>query len=162
MMIFILKGETMPRFFTRFFALFAVSLATALSIPAAYAEAEDAPSFHAAKSTELLQFKDAPIAAADTADAAQKTHDAILKAAQTRKWQVIQNTPAVIRLKLNVRNKHFVTIDAEIKNDKVDIVYVDSDNMNYEKLSSGQEFIHPKYNAWVKILLKSARAAARK
>jgi hypothetical protein len=41
------------------------------------------------------------------------------------------------------------------------IVYVDSSNMNYVKHENGQEAIHPKYNKWIKNLLKSARSVAK-
>jgi hypothetical protein len=145
----------------RFFTLCAIFLAAAFFIPVAHAEADDNPTENTGRNTTLLPFKDMVIVAENLPNAAQKTHDAIVKGAQTRKWQLTQDTPAVVRLNLNVRNKHFVTVDAKIKGGSVDIVYVDSKNMNYEKLSSGQEIIHPQYNAWVKYLLKSARNAAK-
>ncbi|MDR1888374.1 MAG: hypothetical protein LBQ81_03185 [Zoogloeaceae bacterium] len=75
---------------------------------------------------------------------------------------MLNETPAVLRLNLNIRDKHLLTIDVNIKDNSVDVVYVDSENLNYEKLSDGQELIHPKYNDWVKILLRTARAAAKK
>ncbi|GHU33999.1 hypothetical protein AGMMS50256_27030 [Betaproteobacteria bacterium] len=146
----------------RFFVLCAIFLTVMLSMPDAHAEADDNLTENTGRNAALLPFNDVVIVAADSLDAAQKTHDAIVKGAQARKWQVTQNTPAAVRLHLNVRNKHFVTVDTKIKGGNVDIVYVDSKNMNYEKLSSGQEIIHPKYNSWVKYLLKSARAAAKK
>jgi hypothetical protein len=72
-----------------------------------------------------------------------------------------------------VRNKHAIVVDVTIKGNKVDINYVDSVNMNYltRKNDLGQDYvlpnqpvqesIHPRYNLWVAILLKTARAKAR-
>ncbi|MDR3087050.1 MAG: hypothetical protein LBU45_03770 [Azoarcus sp.] len=145
----------------RFFTLCVIFLAATFFIPAAHAEADDNLTENTGRHAALLPFNDMVIVAADLPDAVQKTHDAIVKGAQARKWQVTQDTPTTVRLRLNVRNKHFVTVDAKIKGGNVDIVYVDSENMNYGKLSDGQEIIHPKYNSWVKYLLKSARNAAK-
>ncbi|MDR2925264.1 MAG: hypothetical protein LBU76_04855 [Azoarcus sp.] len=103
-------------------------------------------------------FRNEPILTqASVSDAEKKTHDAILKGAEDRKWQVIQDTPTVLRLRVNVRNKHTVVVDVRIKPGKVDVDYVDSINMNYNK---SQGTIHPNYHVWIDRLLQSARIHA--
>jgi hypothetical protein len=146
-----LKGKTMQRAFVRSFAPCIIFLAAMLAMPAA----------HAGRNTELPQFNNEVIVATNAPNATQETHAAILKAAQQREWLVVSNTPAVIRLNLNVRNQHSLTIDVKIKGNSVDVVYVSSENLNYEKRENGQELIHPKYRTWVSNLLKSARVSVQ-
>lgn len=142
----------------RFFALCAILLAATLSMSITHAE-EDILTAYAKNNTALLPFRDEIIVAEATPDAAQKTHDAILNGAKARAWTVVSDTPAAIRLTLIPANKkHTLTLDVHIKGNKADFVYVSSNNLNYEKLPGGQEVIHPKYNAWIKNILKSARA----
>lgn len=128
---------------------FAALFATLLLTPLAWARWVDIDS---------RVFRDEPILMQPSvSDAEQKTHDAILKGAKDKDWQLIQDTPTVLRLRLVVRSKHTIVVDVKIKPGKVDVDYVDSINMNYNK---SQGTIHPNYHVWIDRLLQSARVYA--
>ncbi|MDR0674357.1 MAG: hypothetical protein LBF93_12090 [Zoogloeaceae bacterium] len=138
------------------------------------------PLAHATRTVPMPVFKNEVIASATGDDAAKRTHDAIVGAAAQNKWLVVSDNGDTLRLSITVRRKHKVLIDAHIRGNAVDIDYVSSVNMAYDKdalsgraieqcdylpatcpRQSGEaEVIHPNYGVWINRLLSAARKAA--
>jgi hypothetical protein len=129
---------------------FAVLFAALIFTPAAYA----------VKAVVVENIRDEMILSAPSRDADKKTRDALLESARLRGWKVVEDTPPVLQLRLDVRDTHAIVVNVTIKGDKVDVDYVDSVNMRYRKVGDGREFIHPSYNRWIVNLLSTARASA--
>ncbi|MDR0735285.1 MAG: hypothetical protein LBF51_00385 [Zoogloeaceae bacterium] len=157
----------------RFFRL-VLCLAGALAFPALHAAAVKGESVctddiytncaseerSLARNTRLRPFRDEVIVAGKPQDAERKTRAAIIDSAQRLKWKVIEDKPAGLRLQLDVR-RHRAVIDIKIKGGGVDVDYVSSVNLNYEKDDKGNERIHPNYHKWIQKLLKVARKSAK-
>ena len=112
------------------------------------------------RSTRLKPFRNIVIVAENQEGAGKKTRAAIIDAAKRLKWKVIEDKPARLRLQLDVR-RHRAVIDISIKDNSVDVDYVSSVNLNYEKDDKGYESIHPNYHKWIQKLLKTARKSAK-
>ncbi|MDR1350011.1 MAG: hypothetical protein LBJ59_04380 [Zoogloeaceae bacterium] len=111
------------------------------------------------RSTRLKPFRNVTIVAKNIPDAEKKTHDVLVMSAQRLKWKVLENRPSALRLQLNSR-RYSAVINVKIKGGNVDVDYVSSVNLNYEKDDKGNENIHPSYHKWVQKLLKVARKSA--
>ena len=126
---------------------FAVLFAALMFTPAAYAS----------RNAVLDNVRDKVILQTPSEQAGKKTREAILQSAQQHGWKTVQDTPPVLQLRLDVRNKHSIVVNVTVKGNKVDVDYVDSINMYYRKYEDGQESIHSSYNRWVANLLETAR-----
>ncbi|MDR3299085.1 MAG: hypothetical protein LBU43_03560 [Candidatus Accumulibacter sp.] len=124
-------------------------LAVFLCMPLAHGRSENMP-----------QFKDYPILLTSAGNAEKTVHDAIVKAAIRRGWRVVQDTPNVLRLSLDVRGKHQVAIEVKIDGGNASVNYINSTNLNYSKDDEGRESIHPSYRKWVTTMLKDAAREA--
>ncbi|MDR2093848.1 MAG: hypothetical protein LBP58_11160 [Azoarcus sp.] len=137
------------------------------------------PLAQAANIAPIKTFKDVIILKQDAPDAAQKTHDALVNATEKEKWEIVSDDGNTLRLKRIVRKKHTVVVDVHIRGKAVDVDYVSSENMHYQKdvqdtrgVCGGEripgltarcadgEVIHPNYGAWVSRLLRIASRAA--
>jgi hypothetical protein len=108
--------------------------------------------------TEAMpRFANVIILPAPDADAEQQVHEAIVVAANSRGWKIMQDTPRNLRLRLIVRNQFAVVVNILVNIDMVDVEYVSSINMGYKKDAEGREFISPAYGKWVSRLLDAAR-----
>ncbi|MDR3159867.1 MAG: hypothetical protein LBU11_12895 [Zoogloeaceae bacterium] len=148
-------------------------LAGMLALPAAYADAikDDgvctdgiytncaSEEQSTSRNTRLRPFRDEVIVAGNVQDAQGKTRAAIIESAKKHKWKVVEDKPSRLRLQLDIR-RHRLIIAVAVKGGSVDIDYVDSVNLNYEKDAKGNESIHPNYNGWIRRLLKTARRSA--
>ncbi len=76
-----------------------------------------------------------------------KAKSIITQAGMKRKWVVSEENKGVLIANIQVRS-HFVSVEINVGKDSYDIVYRDSENMNYR--SDGT--IHRKYNGWVRNL----------
>ncbi|MDR3213521.1 MAG: hypothetical protein LBT71_06345 [Azoarcus sp.] len=139
------------------------------------------PLAHATRIAPLPTFQNTTILNAGTDNAATKTHAAILKGAALQKWSIVSDGGNTVRLSLTVRDKHEMVVDVHIRGNVVDVDYVSSKNMAYEKeyvdtrrmddtqcryvsgaclIPAGIKVIHPNYGVWVKRLLDASRKAA--
>jgi hypothetical protein len=132
---------------------FAVLFSALVFMPTAYAVME--PGANAIKN-----YRNEVILPAPSEHAEKKTRNAILESAFLRGWKIAKDTPPVLQLRLDVRNKYTVVVNVTIKGDKVDVDYVSSVNMEHKKNDYGIDSIHPNYNRWIANLLKAARAKA--
>ncbi|MDR3220779.1 MAG: hypothetical protein LBU46_02045 [Candidatus Accumulibacter sp.] len=146
MCLFFTKRTVMKRFFSVCILVLAASLCT----PPAYARAENMP-----------QFENEAILSTPAKNAEKIVHDAVVKAAIGRGWRILGNTPKALRLHLNVRNKHQLTVEVKINGSNVSVSYIDSVNLNYAKDGEGRQSIHPSYRKWVSVLLKDASNEAQ-
>ncbi|MFT4172702.1 MAG: hypothetical protein QM639_09105 [Rhodocyclaceae bacterium] len=82
---------------------------------------------------------------------------ALKQAGRMHGWSVVSEDPNALRLRLNVRNKHFATVDfLNIDDRACDVKYISSENLNYTKDGDYEE-IHPNYGRWLETLLRDAR-----
>jgi hypothetical protein len=86
-----------------------------------------------------------------------KVRESIGAAASAHGWQVTSEQPGQLTLRNLIRNKFVVVVNVFYDSKSVRLEYVSSENLNYE-LRSGVAYIHPKYNEWVKLLLKDIAA----
>jgi hypothetical protein len=112
-----------------------------------------------ARSTDMPRIRNETILSTPGPEAEKIVQAAIIRGARQKSWQVVQKEPRKLRLKLRVRGKHTIVVDVHINIDMVDVEYVSSINMNYEKSGDGRERIHPHYEKWVRMMLDAARAA---
>jgi len=82
-----------------------------------------------------------------------RTRDALLRALPERGWMVMDDEPGEMLVELNVLGKHTAVVKVAYDRETLALHYVSSDNLNYQKDSSGREVIHPNYNIWVNDLL---------
>lgn len=75
--------------------------------------------------------------------------NAIIRAGTRRNWQFEELAPGHLLGKVNVRNKHFATVDVTFDTEAFSINYKSSQNLNYD---AGTKSIHPNYNKWVQNL----------
>jgi hypothetical protein len=134
----------------RFFSVCVLVLAAFLCMPSAYARYEDMP-----------RFENEPILLTPAKNAEKIVHDSVVKAATGRDWRVLNDTPKAIRLYLNIRNKHQLTVEVKIDGNNVSVDYINSVNLNYTKDGEGRESIHPSYRKWVRVLLRNAASEAQ-
>jgi hypothetical protein len=125
----------------------------------------------------MPKFEREVIVKKNGAEAEQVVHDSVIAGARNRGWEVVSDENNTLRLKIVVRNRHTVVIDARIIDNAVAIDYVSSENMDYDKggasardecayvatwqCKKDQEHIHINYGHWVRNLLRSARVAAK-
>ncbi len=68
-------------------------------------------------------------------------------------WTVEKLTPGEIIAKLVVRNKHIAYIKIQYDRHKIAVKYHDSQNLNYSRVGTSAEVIHPNYLKWVDFLM---------
>jgi len=99
-----------------------------------------------------------PVAlAGGQAQPAAQARQAMLEAATTRGWTVVDDKPGELVLRFNKANKHSATVAARYDASGMQIHYVDSVNLN-QKVKDGFAVIHPTYNIWVADLARGAAA----
>lgn len=81
----------------------------------------------------------------------EQVGEAIIDAGTKRGWSMTEVEPGLIRGEILVRGKHKVEVNIPYTASSFSILYLSSDNMNYQ-LRDGQPRIHPKYNSWIKNL----------
>ena len=74
---------------------------------------------------------------------------AIIRAGSFRGWTFEEASPGHLIGKVNVRNKHFATVDVTFDTTAFSINYKSSQNLNY---NADRKEIHPNYNKWVQNL----------
>ena len=79
----------------------------------------------------------------------QDTKNAIISAGTFRGWEFEEVGPGQLVGKVNVRNKHFATVDVTFDTETFSITYKSSQNLNYD---ADRSEIHPNYNKWVQNL----------
>lgn len=98
----------------------------------------------------LMTFEAVPTRA--TVEVTQdQVGEAIIEAGTKRGWSMTEVEPGLIRGEILVRGKHKVAVNIPYDADSFSILYLSSENMNYQ-LRDGQPRIHPKYNSWIKNL----------
>ncbi|MEM7057561.1 MAG: hypothetical protein AAF557_08225 [Pseudomonadota bacterium] len=75
--------------------------------------------------------------------------NAIIRAGTRRNWQFEELSPGHLLGKVNVRNKHFATVDVTFDTEAFSINYKSSQNLNY---NADTKSIHPNYNKWIQNL----------
>jgi len=75
--------------------------------------------------------------------------NAIIRAGTRRNWQFEEIGPGHLLGKVNVRNKHFATVDVTFDTEAFSINYKSSQNLNYD---ADTKNIHPNYNKWIQNL----------
>ena len=71
---------------------------------------------------------------------------AIVRAGSNRGWQFTTISPGLLEGKLDVRGRHFATIEIPFTTESYSIKYKASEGLNYDA-STNQ--IHPNYNNWI-------------
>jgi hypothetical protein len=91
----------------------------------------------------------------------EKVRESIGSAGSVHGWQVTSEQPGEVTMHNLIRNKFVVVVNVFYDSKGVRVDYVSSENLNYA-LRGGVAYIHPKYNEWVKLLLKDivARVSA--
>ncbi|GLP97022.1 hypothetical protein [Paraferrimonas sedimenticola] len=80
----------------------------------------------------------------------------LFKAAGLRRgWMVEPNGDGSFTAEIWVRSRHFVAVDIVVRDGVYDILYKDSENMNY---NPDNQKIHRKYNGWVRNLNKDIQS----
>lgn len=102
------------------------------------------------KREPLVQVEAVPVnaSAAVTLD---KVGSTIIDAGKSKGWEMTKSGPREISGELFVSNKHTVNVRIPYNTEQYSILYNSSINMNYRKDTS-VEYIHPKYNIWVRLL----------
>jgi len=95
-------------------------------------------------------MQDVPFRASQDASLDQMT-EAIVAAGMVRGWTMTPQGFGSIRGTIFVRDKHRVNVDILYDAEKFSIIYVSSNNMNYQLLD-GQPRIHPRYMKWIDYL----------
>jgi hypothetical protein len=134
----------MPHSFLRYLTVFLSLFVLLASQPATAARREPIPDLG------RQQILEKPMDAA-------RVKLALKQAGAMHGWMVVSDTPNSMRMHLNVRNKHFATVDfLNIDDRACDVKYVSSENLNYTN-NNGVEEIHSSYGRWMNILLTDAR-----
>jgi hypothetical protein len=97
-------------------------------------------------------------ASAPTAGAA-RLRRLILEAARAHEWQLAQERPGVLTLKLQAES-HGATIDVPYDDTGFQIKYRESVDLDYA-VEGGRAVIHPRYNHWISLLSNDIRRRAR-
>lgn len=71
---------------------------------------------------------------------------AIIQGSQTPLWTAEVAGDRIIRAKLNVKNKHFAVVEVPYSESAYSIIYVSSDNLDYNPT---RQTIHRNYAKWV-------------
>ena len=79
----------------------------------------------------------------------EDTKRAIITGGSFRGWTFEDVGPGQLVGKVNVRNKHFATVDITFDTETFSINYKSSQNLNY---NADRKEIHPNYNNWVQNL----------
>lgn len=100
-----------------------------------------------ARTGPVRNVSDVPIAASE--DLTQKDiRTAIIRAGSSRGWRMDPQGEGHILAVLNIRD-HVAKVDIYFNESSYDIVYRDSENLNYD---SEKETIHSNYNGWIQNL----------
>jgi len=97
--------------------------------------------------TPLAQPAPISIEGLDKAEVASAVKTAIPK----RGWIMEKNEDQVITARNLIRGKHTVVVNVDYSGDAIQIKYVDSANLEYQK-EGGVEYIHKNYNVWTDYL----------
>ncbi len=71
---------------------------------------------------------------------------AIIKGSQTQLWTAEIAGDRTVRARLNVKNKHFATVEIPYSESSYSIIYISSENLDYNPT---RRTIHRNYNKWV-------------
>ncbi len=80
-------------------------------------------------------------------------HDAILRGARDRSWNVSRDEPGRVTLRIDSRS-HMAVVAVPYSPSGFTVEYVDSQNLNYVQ-NNGKRYIHPTYYRWVRNLEQS-------
>lgn len=125
-------------------------------------------------------FKDVVVLGTNVENAAEKTRQAVIQGAKVKNWRLVSKNENTLRLRLDVRKKHMVIVDVRVHGGLVDVEYVRSTGLDYDKdhrsnsvvcgmgetatvmgaACSRGEVIHPGYGRWVRGLLDAVNDAA--
>lgn len=100
---------------------------------------------------------DPVVLAVDAGMSKDQVHKAIKLALAQRDWRLESDKGGLVKASLNVRNRHFVTVQIRYTPKDVEISYVSSEGMDYSQESDGSKEIHRNYNNWTNNLIKSIR-----
>jgi hypothetical protein len=99
-----------------------------------------------ARATPMVQYTDV-VVQSDKPLTHEQVKKVILQAASQRHWTASERDGGRIRLSY-ARGKFNAIVDVTYTTRKYSIVYVDSNNLNYDTRGGGPS-IHPTYNSWV-------------
>lgn len=122
------------------------------AVLAAGAQARSAPIYEPAR-VRLTSAQGVPLGA-------EQVRAAIVSGAAVRHWQVVAQGPDKVTLRYEKAGKFEAVVDVNYSADGFQVVYVSSNNLEYQRSSTGTE-IHPNYNRWIKNLELDIGGAAR-
>ena len=100
-----------------------------------------------------------PAAAGAPSPGASRLRRLILEAARAHQWQLADERPGVLVLKLQA-DSHGATIDVPYDDTGFQIKYRESVDLDYA-VEGGRTMIHPRYNRWISLLSNEIRQRAR-
>jgi hypothetical protein len=100
-----------------------------------------------------------PVPASAPTSGATRLRRIILAAARAHDWQLVQERPGVLTLKLQA-DAHGATIDVPYDDTGFQIKYRESVDLDYA-VEGGRAMIHPRYNRWISLLSNEIRQRAR-
>jgi hypothetical protein len=100
-----------------------------------------------------------PAPASAPASGSTRLRRIILEAARAHDWQLTQERPGVLTLKLQA-DTHGATIDVPYDDTGFQIKYRESVDLDYA-VEGGHAVIHPRYNRWISLLSNEIRRRAR-
>ena len=84
---------------------------------------------------------------------------AIIAGGREHGWYVTEDKPGQLTLRYDRGGKHTAIITVDYDDKGYQIRYKSSVNLNYEEVNGVRE-IHPNYNRWIQILIRSINANA--
>jgi hypothetical protein len=90
---------------------------------------------------------------------AAQVRTAIVAGGREHGWYVTEDKPGQVALRYDRGGKHTVVITVDYDDKGYQIRYTSSVNLNYEEVNGVRE-IHPNYNRWIQILIRSINANA--
>ena len=88
----------------------------------------------------------------------EEVRTAIIQGSQTPLWTAEVAGDTIIRAKLNVKNKHFAVVEIPYSESAYSIIYVSSDNLDYNPT---RQTIHRNYSKWILRLTTSINEQLR-
>jgi hypothetical protein len=88
-----------------------------------------------------------------TAGSREGMRNAIGQALRNRGWAIAKEEPGRIEATLYARS-HVARVAIEYDDTSFNIMYLDSENLDYMQKPDGAEFIHSSYNGWVENLVR--------
>jgi len=90
---------------------------------------------------------------------AAQVRGAIVAGGREHGWYVTEDKPGQVTLRYDRGGKHTAVITVDYDDKGYQIRYASSVNLNYEEVNGVRE-IHPNYNRWIQILIRSINANA--